>query len=143
MKVTNSDRVLLALLNAGEEGLTGAALRAQLGLSGDGFTNAIARARRKAAEDLGAIIPRSVYPDYVYRLVDKDNPNVPAFKDGVRIDTADMITRLVRIHRDAETMRLVVDGRTRDGKLVHIIAKQIGRACEDIADARDELVLTA
>lgn len=141
MKITNADRVLLALLNAGEDGLTGDKLRAEFGMSRDSFQAALSSARRRAAEDLGAIIPRSVYPDYAYRLVDKDNPNVPAFKAGVRIDTNDIVTRLIRINRDAQTMRLVVDGRTRDGKLVHIIAKQVGRAVEDIADAREELAV--
>lgn len=139
MRPSRVDQLLLAVYDAGDEGVGGVTLRAELSLSRREFRRVLAVARRRAATDLRAIIPRSVYPDYRYRLVDRDNPNVPAFIDGIRVDTNDMVTRLVRVHLDATTALPLVDGRTREGKLVHIIAKQVGRACEDIADAQNEL----
>lgn len=136
MKTSLAEKVLYALLYS-DMGLTRQDLQDQLGLPD--FHKVMKSARAKARA-LGAVIPRPVYPHYRYVLVDKDNPDVPAYKAGVGAAIKELIAKFLTVQEDAETVLQIVDKRTREGKFVRILEMHARHTNEQIAVAREELL---
>jgi hypothetical protein len=108
------------------------------------FRNTLKLARDVVGPQHGMTIPRPVAEDgYLYRLTaDWIDPDDPAIRDGVKVQTSDCRARVVSIIRDLEIARDSTDGRTAEGRKVrqYLDVMAGARAGLDLVDQQLEPV---
>ena len=133
-----TERVVDILVRLGPEGITLQDLARRVGAAPHTLGRPVATAKKIIWDHYGAIVVRPVPPAFVYRMVNKDNPDYETYAPSAKYDAHYLKAFLTRIHREAQGMLSLVDGRSAQGKMLKRVVALLG-AAEALIDDRDLL----